>query len=114
MRPAYPATHERGPVRPTTSSRHGGRVAGELVDPAQSVGGAPALSASYQDLADALGSVREVVGRIVSAFREEGLVERRGSKVVLLDSERLMEISSDETMLAWSNTSYPDFLRCLG
>jgi hypothetical protein len=65
-------------------------------------------------LADALGSVREVVGRIVSAFREEGLVERRGSKVVLLDSERLMEISSDETMLAWSNTSYPDFLRCLG
>ncbi len=91
-----------------------GRVARELVDVAEPVGGNLVVNASHQELADALGSVREVVGRIMGAFRDEGLVERRSSAVVLLDPERLMEIASDEAMLAWSHTSYSDFQTRLG
>jgi CRP/FNR family cyclic AMP-dependent transcriptional regulator len=86
-----------------------GRVARELLDVAQPVGGELIVRASHQDLADALASVREVVGRILGAFRDEGLVERRGSYLALLDPERLMEIASDEAMQAWSHTSYADF-----
>jgi CRP/FNR family cyclic AMP-dependent transcriptional regulator len=91
-----------------------GRVARELVDVAQPVGRELIVHASHQDLADALASVREVVGRILGAFRDEGLVERRGSSVVLLDPEKLMQIASDEAMLAWSHTSYSDFQTRLG
>jgi hypothetical protein len=34
--------------------------------------------------------------------------------VVLLDPEKLMQIASDEAMLAWSHTSYSDFQTRLG
>ena len=49
-----------------------------------------------QELADAIGSVREVVTRTLHGLRDEGLIETTRDGVVLLDPVRLgEEIVSD-------------------
>lgn len=42
-----------------------------------------------QDLAEAVGTVREVVVRALRQFRQAGLLETRRDMIVLLDPERL-------------------------
>lgn len=71
------------------------RVARQLLDLA-SPGRARRLVApvSQQELADAVGSVREVVGRTLLQLKDEGLVERSEEGVVLLDPVRLSEEAS--------------------
>lgn len=44
---------------------------------------------TQQDLADAVGSVREVVVRLLRDLREEGLVQTRRDEIELLDPDRL-------------------------
>jgi CRP/FNR family transcriptional regulator len=51
----------------------------------------PIVHASQQELADAVGSVREVVTRTLHALREEGLIETARDEIVLLDPVRLSE-----------------------
>jgi len=51
----------------------------------------PIVRASQQELADAVGSVREVVTRTLHALREEGLIETARDEIVLLDPVRLSE-----------------------
>lgn len=46
---------------------------------------------TQQELADAVGSVREVVTRTLHQLREEGLIETARDEVVLLDPVRLTE-----------------------
>ncbi len=46
---------------------------------------------AQQDLADAVGSVREVVVRALRELRAEGVLQTRRGGIVLLDPERLME-----------------------
>jgi CRP/FNR family transcriptional regulator, cyclic AMP receptor protein len=51
------------------------------------------LRVSHQEIADAIGSVREVVSRALCRFQDEGLVERRGRLLVLRDPAALYEAS---------------------
>jgi CRP/FNR family transcriptional regulator len=55
---------------------------------------------SQQDLADAIGSVREVVGRTISELNRSGLVETTKSGIEVLDAAGLHEA-------AWSGTTRP-------
>jgi CRP/FNR family transcriptional regulator, cyclic AMP receptor protein len=68
------------------------RVARHLIDLASETQRGPELVAviGQQDLADAVGSVREVVVRTLRELREAGLVETRRDGIVLLDAERLL------------------------
>ncbi|HWU04962.1 MAG TPA: Crp/Fnr family transcriptional regulator [Streptomyces sp.] len=51
------------------------------------------LRVSHQEIADAIGSVREVVSRALCRFQDEGLVERRGRLTVLRDPRALYQAS---------------------
>jgi CRP-like cAMP-binding protein len=70
------------------------RVTRHLLDLAERDGDHLLVRASQQMLADAIGSVREVVARVLKTLAKEGLVERRGSEIVLLDPSSLHAISS--------------------
>lgn len=69
------------------------RVARHLLDLASGAQTGPELVAriGQQDLADAVGSVREVVVRSLRELREEGLVETGRNRVVILDPEKLLD-----------------------
>ncbi len=69
------------------------RVARHLLDLATGAQKGRELVAriGQQDLADAVGSVREVVVRSLRELREEGLVETGRNKVVILDPEKLLD-----------------------
>ena len=68
------------------------RVARHLLDLAsEGQSGSQLVAAiSQQDLADAVGSVREVVVRALRELRHAGLLETRRAGIVLLDPERLL------------------------
>jgi CRP/FNR family transcriptional regulator len=68
------------------------RVAGHLLDlaSAQQHPAAPLVAhVSQQELADAVGSVREVVARALRDFRVAGIVATTADSVVILDAARL-------------------------
>lgn len=72
------------------------RVATHLLDLASSAGRSDARLAagvSQQELADAVGSVREVVARALRDFRVAGLVATSTDEVVILDAIGLFEQS---------------------
>ena len=48
---------------------------------------------TQQGLADSVGTVREVIARILREFREEGIVATRPGGVVILDPDRLVAIA---------------------
>jgi CRP/FNR family cyclic AMP-dependent transcriptional regulator len=59
-----------------------------LASPA--VDGSLVAVVGQQDLADAVGSVREVVGRALRELRDEGLITTSGTTVTILDVGRLL------------------------
>lgn len=59
------------------------RVARHLLDLATREGGRLVVRASQQDIADAVGSVREVVARAVLRLRDDGLIRRDGALYVI-------------------------------
>jgi CRP/FNR family transcriptional regulator len=66
------------------------RVVGQLLDAAVYADGVdPVAPVTQQQLADGVGSAREVVARVLHSLREEHLVATRVGSVVLLDPERL-------------------------
>jgi len=68
------------------------RVAGHLLDLAsarQYPAGQLVAQISQQELADAVGSVREVVARTLRDFRAAGMVATTADSVVILDATRL-------------------------
>ncbi|GHE80596.1 Crp/Fnr family transcriptional regulator [Amycolatopsis deserti] len=69
------------------------RVARHLLDLALRENGAVMVHATVQDLANATGTVREVVTRLLKDLRTDGLVSRRGSALVLHDLRRLHRIA---------------------
>ncbi|MEZ5101780.1 MAG: Crp/Fnr family transcriptional regulator [Thermoleophilia bacterium] len=69
------------------------RVARHLLDLAEREGERLVVHASHQDVADAIGSVREVVSRVLSQLRREGLVDREGATLVLRDPAALHDAS---------------------
>jgi CRP/FNR family cyclic AMP-dependent transcriptional regulator len=68
------------------------RVTRHLLDLASESQTGPELLATVgqQDLADAVGTVREVVVRALRDLRRAGLIETRRDGIVLLDPERLL------------------------
>ena len=67
------------------AGHHGAAAAG----PRALVGGRLVAQISQQELADAVGSVREVVARALRDFRAAGMVATTGDSVVILDATRL-------------------------
>lgn len=70
------------------------RVARHLVDLAVPQDDVLVVAAGHQEIADAIGSVREVVSRALGHMRDKGLVVRRGNQTILVDVERLAAIAS--------------------
>jgi CRP/FNR family transcriptional regulator len=68
------------------------RLSHHLIDLARPDGGGSALfvRVAQQELAEAIGSVREVVARVLRQLRDEGLIATRSSGIVLLDVEGLI------------------------
>jgi CRP-like cAMP-binding protein len=69
------------------------RVARHILDLAELDQGSFVVHASHQEIANATGTVREVVSRVLRAFAREGLTERRDAVLVLIDRDRLHEVS---------------------
>lgn len=71
------------------------RVARHLLDLASATQEGSDLVAALgqQELAEAVGSVREVVVRALGSFRSKGLIETGRQRIVILDPERLLEES---------------------
>lgn len=68
------------------------RIALHLLDLGERRGDELAITASQQDIADAVGTVREVVSRVIIMLKNEGLIERKHNHYVILDPKRLYEI----------------------
>jgi len=56
-------------------------------------GNGPVVRLSQQALAEHVGTVREVSGRILRDLKEQGLVATRRDEIVLLDAARLHELT---------------------
>ncbi|MCW2855478.1 MAG: transcriptional regulator, Crp/Fnr family [Marmoricola sp.] len=70
------------------------RVARHLIDLAVPIDGALTVTVGHQEIADAIGSVREVVTRSMVDMRLAGLITREGNKTVVTDAEQLRLIAS--------------------
>jgi CRP/FNR family transcriptional regulator len=57
------------------------------------VGRGPVLEATQQQLADELGSVREIVSRLLRQFEERGWVELSRNRVTVRDARALAELA---------------------
>jgi CRP-like cAMP-binding protein len=69
------------------------RVSRHLLDLARRRHDTLVVEVEQQELADAIGSVREVVARTLRALKEEGLLERTPDGIRLLRPDRLHEIA---------------------
>lgn len=65
------------------------RVARHLLDLATSAEPKPSVRITQQELADAVGSAREVVARALQGLRAAGLIQTSTRGIVLLDAEAL-------------------------
>jgi CRP-like cAMP-binding protein len=65
------------------------RVARHLLDLAILQDDELVVTAGHHEIADAIGSVREVVSRAMGEMREEGLIARHGNRTILTDVARL-------------------------
>jgi CRP-like cAMP-binding protein len=73
------------------------RVARYLLDVATQAGDGYVAAASYEDIAGAIGTVREVVARTLAALRDEGLTRRTENGIALTDLDALRNAArSDE------------------
>jgi CRP-like cAMP-binding protein len=70
------------------------RVARHLLDLAVGRGAALVVVEGHQEIAYAIGSVRAVVSRTLVGMREEGIVDRLGGEIVLLDPAALHTIAA--------------------
>jgi CRP/FNR family transcriptional regulator len=57
----------------------------------------PVVQATHQKLADELGSVREIVSRLLRSFEERGWVRLERERVSVLDLKSLSGLLADRT-----------------
>ena len=69
------------------------RVARHLLDLSVREDRSMVVYASHQDIADAIGSVREVVSRVIKRLQEDGLIGREGSRMIIRDPSGLHAIA---------------------
>jgi CRP/FNR family transcriptional regulator, anaerobic regulatory protein len=74
------------------------RLAGALL------GHGPVVHATHQQIADALGTVREIVTRLLRRFEREGLVRCGREQIELLAVERLRELAAGLALIALTLT----------
>ena len=55
-------------------------------------GGASTLNVTHEELAESIGSAREVIGRTLAGLRREGVVRAGPGRVEILDLERIIAI----------------------
>lgn len=72
------------------------RVARTLLGRARRVGDLLVVRASQQEIADEIGSVREVVARTIRQLRAEGVIDRIDQRIVLLDPASLRRLVDQE------------------
>jgi CRP/FNR family transcriptional regulator, cyclic AMP receptor protein len=70
------------------------RVARHLLDLAVCRDGKLVVAEGHREIADAIGSVREVVSRTLVRLREEGVVDRRDGETILLNPSALHAIAA--------------------
>ena len=73
------------------------RVARHLLDLAVREGPRLIVRAGQQEIADSIGSVREVVARAILRMRESGLIERVPDGYLVLDAAALHRIAQDDS-----------------
>lgn len=69
------------------------RVAWHLLELASEINGRRVARVTQQDLADSVGSVREVVARVLLTMSQDGLVAREGPVVIIQDPKRLTALA---------------------
>lgn len=77
------------------------RVARYLLDVAVLHDDGRVAVTSHEDIAAAIGSVREVVARTLTAFRNEGLTQRVDAGILLLDPDAVRQVAQTD--------EFPDF-----
>ena len=77
------------------------RVARYLLDVAVHERGGYIAAVRHEDVATAIGTVREVVARTLTAFRNEGLTRRVDTGILLINVDALREVAQAE--------EFPDF-----
>ncbi|MER7164964.1 Crp/Fnr family transcriptional regulator [Micromonospora sp. NPDC000207] len=92
---AVQAVHDRELIAANVFRPIRERVARHLINLATREGPDLVVHASHQEIANAIGSVREVVSRSMCRFRAEGLVERRRRRLVLTNPARLHAAAID-------------------
>jgi CRP/FNR family transcriptional regulator len=69
------------------------RLAAFLINQADAVGEDAAQHWTQDDIARRLGTVRDVVGRALRKFEQEGLIRFRRERIQLLDREKLQSLA---------------------
>jgi CRP-like cAMP-binding protein len=72
------------------------RVARHMLDLSDKEGNLLVVHASQQDIADAIGSVREVVSRAIISLRDEGIIRRSDGVYVICEATRLHAAAVDD------------------
>jgi CRP/FNR family transcriptional regulator, cyclic AMP receptor protein len=73
------------------------RVARHLLDlSSRAPDGRTSVNVTHRVLADAVGTAREVVTRVLREFREQGIVDTHAGRVVVVDPGRLARIAEGE------------------
>jgi len=86
------STHKAMYVRAYGSLRQ--RVVTAILDRAEALGGVTAgqsVPGTQHELANAVGSVREVVANVLQALKREGLIDIRRGGLVILEPDRLID-----------------------
>jgi CRP-like cAMP-binding protein len=76
------------------------RVARHMLDLSDKHGNLLVVQASQQDIADAIGSVREVVSRAIISLRDEAIIRRSDGVYVICDPARLHAAALDNSIAA--------------
>jgi CRP-like cAMP-binding protein len=83
------------------------RIARHLLDLAEREADGLIVRARHQHIANAIGSVREVVSREMKRFAVEGLIQRVPAGTLLVDSAALHEVSAGERPVARDESVQP-------
>lgn len=76
------------------SKKLDGRLAALLIEE-EDLAGSDTLSATHEQLANHLGSAREVITRMLRYFQSEGIVKLTRGKIQITDRNRLEEMAHD-------------------
>jgi CRP-like cAMP-binding protein len=72
------------------------RVARHMLDLSHVDAGQTVVNASQQTIADAIGSVREVVSRVIVQLRDHGIIHRADGHYVICDMRRLLVAATED------------------